>query len=381
MTILLFFFVFFTALAVHPYVSYPLSLHMIMRAPRGRRRAERARPTLAICMCAYNEAAVIVAKAEALLSMAAHYGPAEIYVYVDGSEDETAALLAPYADRIHLNLSPLRHGKTYGMKQLSMASDSELLAFTDANVITPVDALEKLVAALDEPDVCCASARLRYSNAELSDTAAVGAVYWSLEETIKGLESDRTGLVGVDGALFVIERSAYPDVPDHLIDDLYVSLSVLISGKRVVTAPEVLVEERGAVRWREEFRRKARIACQAWNVHRTLWPQLRRMPLVRLYAYLSHRVLKWLTPFTLPLAGGCLALLILFFIGPLLFWLAAGAVLAIFGVALLLQVRMATFIGMALVSLAGVGVGVLESIFAKRTYTVWTPAESVRSDD
>jgi len=369
----------FLLLAIHPYLTYPISL-LLMKPAAQAERARRQEPrSVAICMCAYNEAEVIRAKAEALLAMAADYGPAEVLIFVDGAEDETAELLCRYGDQVRVTVSETRRGKTSGMKHLVAQSHSDLLLFTDANVVAPQGALAELVAALDlAPDICGASARLRYSNANDS-SAAAGAAYWSLEEAIKRVESDRFGCIGVDGAMFVIERDAYPDVPDHLIEDLYVSLSVLIGGRRMVSAPHVVVEEKGASSWVDEFQRKERIACQAWNVHLALWPRLRGMSVPRLYAYLSHRVLKWLTPFTLIFASVCFVSAALIVVPPLVVLAVLSIALALVVLGFALGVRTFRFIGMALISLAGVGAGLLEASLTKRTYTVWSPAKSVRS--
>ena len=164
-----------------------------------------------------------------------------MFIWVDAAEDDTVRLLEPYAARVHVTVSPVRRGKTFGMRQLVAQSRSDLLAFTDANVQIPPHGLEVLTARLDEPDVTCASAKLRYTNTAASGTATTGAIYWSVEESVKSLESDRTGLIGVDGAFFVIERDAYPQVPEHLIEDLYVSLSVFLGNGRAVSVPEIVV--------------------------------------------------------------------------------------------------------------------------------------------
>jgi len=290
-------------LAIHPYTTYPLSLTLMRKRPLQVPEPGWRRPSVAICMSAYNEERVIVAKVEGLLAMVQAYGPAKIYIYVDGAKDRTAQLLEPYRDRITLVVSPKQQGKTAGLKMLVARADEELLAFTDANVQVPADSLLKLVEAVQDPDVCAASARLLYSNAGETGMSASGAVYWNIEEFIKSLETATVGMIGVDGALFVIERSAYNAPPDELIDDLYVSMCALLSGKRVVSAQSVLVEERSAARWKEEFLRKARISCQGINVHRALWPRIRQAPADIVYCYISHRFLKWLTPFTLLFGG------------------------------------------------------------------------------
>lgn len=369
----------FFLLSIHPYTIYPLTLSLMRRKKLREPVPEWVRPSVAICMSAFNEEKVIVAKVEQLLEMAAAYGPATIHIYVDGAEDSTAALLEPYRERLELVVSTQRRGKTAGLKQLVAGSSSQVIAFTDANVRVPAESLINLMAALEDPEVCCASARLVYTNADETGVSASGAAYWGVEEIIKSLESETVGIMGVDGAMFVIERDAYFAPPDDLIDDLYISVSALLTGKRVVSAQSVMVEERSATRWEEEFRRKARISCQATRVHLALWPRLKKTHPTILYAYLSHRVLKWMTPVNLAaaaillLAGLCLKFGSLI---PL-----AGAVVLMIGLLLgaWVNLPLARMILTALISLVGVGWGQCEALFTNRTYITWTPAATVRN--
>ena len=86
----------FLLLLLHPYTTYPLSLMLMPKRPLRRPAPGWVHPSVAICMSAYNEERVIVAKVESLLEMAKAYGPATIHIYVDGSEDRTVELLEPY---------------------------------------------------------------------------------------------------------------------------------------------------------------------------------------------------------------------------------------------------------------------------------------------
>lgn len=369
----------FLAAAQHPFGTYPASLFLLRKRPVGLAAPSGAdRPTVAVCMSAFNEARVIVDKVESLIAMKAHYGPATLHVYVDGAEDETAALLRPYADRIDLVVSSERHGKTAGLNLLVARSKSELLAFTDANVHTPKHGLAELAAAFAQPDVGCATARLGYSNPDETGMSSAGSVYWRVEEAIKTRESRTVGVVGVDGAFFMMARSLYEPAPPSLIDDLYVSLIVFASDRRVVSAPTVQVWERSATRDEEEFARKSRIACQAVNVHFALWPRLSRMSAIKVYAYVSHRVLKWLIPFNLLMAGALIFAECSYRIG----FFGAAAAVGLGASGLLLAAwsgfRPARTILSMLVSLAGVGRGVFQSLARSKTYTTWTPAASIR---
>jgi cellulose synthase/poly-beta-1,6-N-acetylglucosamine synthase-like glycosyltransferase len=370
-------------IGLHPFVTYPLSLLVFARrTPLKRAEPIPAghRPKIALCMSAYNEESVIVAKIESLLAMKAHYGPVTIHVYCDGPSDRTAELLAPYADRIDLVLSTERRGKTAGLNTLVERSDSDLIAFTDANVVAPADGLVELAAPFAQASIGCTSAKLVYSNQGETATSSAGSAYWTLEERLKTIESETVGVIGVDGAFFVLRRALYEPAPPHLIDDLYVTLLILAGGHKVLTVDHVIVQERSATLWQEEFRRKRRIACQALNVHRALWPRLLRMGALPLYAYLSHRWIKWMVPFILSASG-------LLILGALASVIGATTTLALIvaacvvvGISAALRIRLATTALSAAASLAGVGAGILQSIFQRKTYTVWSPAASVRDE-
>lgn len=366
-------------LAAHPFVIYPLTLRLFpQRTVAAPPQIGTDRPRVAICMSAYNESRSIRRRMERLIEAADAYGNATIHVYADGPRDGTIEILRDFADRIDLVVSDDRSGKTYGMNLLVARSDSDLVLFTDANVMHDADVIAKLVAPFADPSVGCVSARLVYSNADDSPAAATGAAYWRAEESIKAIESRTVGLIGVDGAMFVLRREGHRPPPPQLIDDLYLSLVVLASGKRLLSSPDALVYERSATEAEEEFVRKRRIACQAINVHRALWPQLRRLPWPAFYGYLSHRMLKWMTPFVLLAAALCALPVAVAVLGG---WLVVA--LAVGGSALLwigraLRLAPAERVAAALLSLTGVAMGVIDSVWGKKTYAVWQPAESVR---
>src|SRR6185295_2273749 len=113
-------------------------------------------------------------------------------------------------------------------------------------------------------------------------TAETGSLYWRLEEAIKRLESETGSVMGADGSIFAIRRALHRPPPPDIIDDMYVSLAIACDGHRVVRAGDARAEEESVGRSGEEFRRKVRISCQAFNVHRLLWPRLKRLDAVSL---------------------------------------------------------------------------------------------------
>ncbi|WP_419898821.1 glycosyltransferase [Roseomonas sp. USHLN139] len=368
-----------TGLALHPFTTYPLSLRLLRRPPAAPLPpADGALPSVTVCMCAYNEAAVIEAKARNLIALAdATPGDVQLLVYVDGQTDATAALLEPFADRITVVAAPERHGKSHGMRHLAGLARGELLVFTDANVMIDAQALNALRRHFADPRVGCVCGHLLYGNQVVSDTSAVNSAYWSLEERIKQAESEHGMVIGADGSLFAVRRALNPPVPDDIIDDFFVSLSILCDGHRVIRAPDVLAHEESVVDRKEEFRRKVRISCQAFNVHRLLWPRLKRLPALPLYGYVSHKLLRWLVAPLLVLAALC-------FLGAALqqlpAWLVLGATgLGLAGAAAAIRLRIgpAQKLWEVWLAFCATALGILRSLKGERFQT-WAPAQSIR---
>lgn len=369
-------------LAQHPFVTYPLSLHglRLLRRPPAAPAvapAPAAAPSFAICMCAYNEEAVIAAKIANLLALREQEPGLEILVHVDAATDRTAEILSAYADRITLQVSAERRGKTAGMNSLVARTTASIIVFTDANVMLDAGALAALRRHFADPGVGCVCGNLIYVNGDDSVTAATGSLYWRFEEAIKRLEGETGSVMGADGSLFAIRHHLHHAPPEHIIDDMYVSFRILCDGYRIVQATDVKAYEKSATSPGEEFRRKQRIACQAFNVHRLLWPRLRRLDGLSLYQYLSHKLLRWLCIYLLVLAFASLELgLVLAGQG-----LAAAVLAGLLGLVLAIGYRFPlkpfAQIFDILAVLTAVGLGVWRSLRGERFQT-WTPAPSVR---
>lgn len=367
--------------ACHPFVTYPWSLIVLQALrPQKRRPADAlaaARLNCAICVCAYNEERVIERKMENLLALRAREPDLEILVYVDGSGDRTAEILRQYGSQIELHVSAERRGKTHGMNLLASKAGAPILIFTDANVIMDMECVRDLRRYFADPDIGCVCGSLVYTNDDASATAASGSAYWRFEEAVKRLEMESGSVMGADGSVFAIRRSLHRPPPEHIIDDMYVSLMILCSGYRVIQASDALAYEQSAVSAREEFRRKVRIACQAFNVHRLIWPQLRNLDAITLYKYISHKVIRWFTIYLLAIAGAA------FDAALLVAGHAAIAVVLAIGVAAALllgsvsSLKPFAQISGIIAAFAGAGLGVWCSLRGER-YQTWTPAASVR---
>jgi cellulose synthase/poly-beta-1,6-N-acetylglucosamine synthase-like glycosyltransferase len=297
-------------------------------------------------------------------------------IYVDAATDRTAEFLAPYSNRITVLVGQQRHGKSYGLNELVKRTTADILVFTDANVEMHPEALVRIGARFADQSIGCVCGNLIYTNSSETATAATGGLYWRIEENIKQLESETFGIVGADGSLFAIRRELHEPVAPDVIDDFFISMRILLAGHRVVREPLALAFERSGSNELEEFRRKIRIACQAFNVHRLIWGEVRRSPTI-IYGYVSHRLLKWLIIYNLGLSAAFFALFaysalpLRYFIALVLTACAATCYIALSGAGSAKQMRS------ILSGLLGVGIGVWRSIRGDRFQT-WQPISTAR---
>jgi hypothetical protein len=192
------------------------------------------------------------------------------------------------------------------------------------------------------------------------------------------LESASGSAMGADGSIFAIRRALHRPPPPDLIDDMFVSLSILCSGARVVQVPDAVAYEEVVSRPKEEFGRKVRIACQAFNVHRALRGDLRRLPLIEQYKYVSHKLLRWVTIYLL--CGSALFLLAGLTVARA--WLVLGPSVLVGG-GLLLALVLARSgplaqIRVILAAFVATGLGVWRSLQGYRFQT-WNPPASARA--
>jgi hypothetical protein len=181
--------------------------------------------------------------------------------------------------------------------------------------------------------------------------------------------------MGADGSIFAMRRSLYPDVPPHLLDDLTASTSPIFSGYRVVRAANVHAFEKATTTTGDEFRRKRRIACRAFNTHRHLVPKLRSMNSVNKFKYTSHKYLRWFSAVFLVLAVGFGTIGIAAVAGFSVALLILGAGVFTLVMARVLNVPILGTIAEIVMHILAVGLGIAEAL-AGRNYQTWNPAKS-----
>lgn len=279
------------ALATFPYTIYPLALSLARKRPLHL-RARRA-PTATLVFCAYNEARSLPAKIANLRAIRAVWPTMRFRCFVDQSTDDTLAIVRSASDILEVDTLGQRVGKATGMTRLVAACDSDIVIFTDANVMLQPRCVPRLLSYFSDPEIGGVCGTLHYLNPDASNATVVSSAYWRLEERIKARESACGSTMGADGSIFATRRALYPTVPPNLLDDFIVSMSVIFEGMRLVSAPDVIAYETAVIESAGEFRRRRRIACRAYMTHAFFRQRLLSMKMFDLYKYVSHKLVRW----------------------------------------------------------------------------------------
>ncbi len=370
--------------ALFPFGPYQLTLLIARRfklmLPKVHKDSEDAKPLrMAICLCAYNEEAVIRKKIENMLALRKVAGELDILIYVDAASDRTAGIIQEYGAEVTLVASEERHGKPWGMNRLVSLTEADVILFTDANVMVDEAAIANLRGHFANPEIGCVTSHLSYTNPDDSATSEVGSFYWRLDEWTKGLETETGSAMGADGSLFAIRRSLHRPTPDHLIDDLFVSMSILCKGYRLIRGADVRAYECHTTVAKDEFKRKIRIACQCIGVHRTLWHELKTLSLWNLYKYFGHRYIRWIGGYFLLTSALLFAAAI--WVGSGFFAMASLVALVVMamGLGMMMNFRPVQQIVNILLAFAGNALGVWRSYWGEPVVT-WDLAHSARND-
>jgi cellulose synthase/poly-beta-1,6-N-acetylglucosamine synthase-like glycosyltransferase len=271
------------------HVGYPGVAAVAARLRPRRVRASDVTPQVTVVVPAHDEETVIERRLENLLALDYPDDRVEIVVASDASGDRTDELVEAIAarePRVRLMRWP-RGGKLPALNKTVAATDSDVVAFTDANTTWAPDALRKLVRNFADDDVAYVCGRLVLRSA---DGANQEGIYWRYELWLRESESRLGSITGGNGSIYAIRRSDYAEAPfGH---DLSFPPLAVKRGRRAVYEPEALAYEKPTPESADEFRRKVRMLPFSWGF--VLSPQtLRGMPPLYAVELLSHRHLRY----------------------------------------------------------------------------------------
>jgi cellulose synthase/poly-beta-1,6-N-acetylglucosamine synthase-like glycosyltransferase len=306
-------------IVAYAYAGYPVLISFAARL-FGKRPvrpviADAELPTVTLVIGAYNEALLIKSRLENALQMDYPRGKFDIVVASDGSQDGTNEIVRELA-RSHGNIRLLafaeRRGKAAMLNDVIPHVRGTVVMLSDANTYTEAQAARQLAAWFVDPAIGTVCGKLL-----LIDPAQgrnVDGLYWKYETFLKVRESRLGALLGSNGGIYAIRKSAYVPIPDNtFVDDFVVPLlSKMKTGLRIVYDSDAKAIEETPASMTSEFHRRARIGAggfQAIGILRGLLNPLHGWVTL---TFINHKLLRWVSPFLLLYAILANAFLVMF---------------------------------------------------------------------
>ncbi|MCP9485417.1 MAG: glycosyltransferase family 2 protein [Gaiellaceae bacterium MAG52_C11] len=273
---------------VWTHAAYPAAASLLARLRPRRVRAAAIEPTVTVIVAAYNEEAMIERRLENLLALDYPAEKLELVVASDASSDRTHELVARFAPRVKLIVNE-RGGKVAAQNRAVRETESEIVAFSDANATWAPDALRLLVRNFADPQIAYACGRLVLETAEGSNREGL---YWRYELHQRAAESRLGSITGGNGSIYAVRRSDYIEVDPKWGHDLSLPYRMVQAGRRAIYEPAARAFEKPTPTNETEYRRKVRMFEHCWEIA-LRGSMLRRLPPSYFVAVLSHRVLRY----------------------------------------------------------------------------------------
>ncbi len=298
-------------LPAYAYVGYPVILFLAasvsqtcrdafyILSRRDRRSKAKRLPSVSIIIAAHNEESVIEKTLSNCLELRYPSERLEIVLGSDGSTDRTVEIAKEFEKRgVRVIAFTARRGKLAVIRDCAEQARGEVLVFSDANTLLHRDAIHHLVRHFRDPVIGAVCGELRFVTPE--GMLRNEGLYWRYETALKILESRMDSVLGANGAIYAVRKELFPSLPPGIItDDFVVPMKVRSRGFRVIYDPEALAMEESPSTVKDEFRRRMRIGAGNWQA---LW-HCRALLLpwkgFVSFAFWSHKVARWFTPFLL----------------------------------------------------------------------------------
>jgi cellulose synthase/poly-beta-1,6-N-acetylglucosamine synthase-like glycosyltransferase len=303
-------FLVFSAIVLYVWIGYPLLVSIL--ALIFKRKPTSVEPStdpfVSVIIPVHDEELKIASKLEDCLELLYPNEKLEIIVASDGSTDRTDEVVRGFIardSRIRWLHSDRRVGKSGIQNLAAERARGDVLFFTDANTAMPPGVLRALVDHLSEPRVGLVTATVFFGHPKDAVEKGQG-FYWRYELFLRSAESDLGILATGSGQALLIRRELFRPLPTCYGDDCIMPLDVRLQGYRVLQDPKATVFDAMPHSIEGELRTRIRMTARNWTgtLSRPALLNPLRFPFTAL-SLISHKLLRWLTPFFLVLILLC----------------------------------------------------------------------------
>jgi cellulose synthase/poly-beta-1,6-N-acetylglucosamine synthase-like glycosyltransferase len=304
---------------LHTYIIYPFLLYEFSKNKTDKHNIQYQPndnlPEIAVICAAHNEEGVIAEKIDSTFNTIYPKEKIIFYIGTDACNDNTVAIIKAYKEKfplLKLVEFTERTGKINIINKLCSLAQAPILVMTDANVYFKENTFFELVKNFKDTHtkMVCGNIGKRALNAETITKNELQ--YFNFENFLKSAESKLWNIViGAEGGCYALRKENYTYIPSNFtVDDFFITCKVLSVKGKILFQESAVVQEDVKADTEGEFRRKARIATGNFQ-NLMYFKNLLKNPFSKIgFAYISHKVFRWLTPFLFLLNCICSACLV-----------------------------------------------------------------------
>lgn len=288
---------------------YPITTLSFRKKEKAKLEAEKTfcAPVSIIIAC-YNEEAFIGEKIISFLDSEEWIEGSELFVVSGGSTDGTNRVLEEFQNRknVHLLIYKERLTKIAAVNLAVAQSRNEILVFSDCRQRMKRGSVKKLIAHFHDESIGTVSSTLMDGKA-----GRRSSFVRAMLNSIAIRQSVHGSSLNLFGALYAQRKSVYKTIPtDILFDDLFVVVSTLAQGKRLIQEKEAVIYDVyfDTYYTKERIERLTRGLLVFFFKHAAL---IRTMPTRLLMRFIIYKYMKLLLPFLLVMGICCSGYLIL----------------------------------------------------------------------
>jgi len=265
-------------------------------------------PSVTILLTVHNEEAVVRGRIENMLQCDYPAERLSVLVASDGSTDSTNSIVRSFSDsRVRLYESP-GLGKTGTQNAAIREIHSDIIAFTDADILFDPRWLKQVALRFRDPNIGAVDGRQLYGVPAADSIQASHGFYWNYELKLRHLESQLGILAVVAGACFAVRRKLFVPMDPAIGDDCIIPLDVVAQGYRVVHEPSAIAWHKFGEDSSIALPRRIRMTLRNWQ---GTWTRSQLLNPFRhpgyAFALWSHKLLRWMSPLFLVAATACAA--------------------------------------------------------------------------
>ena len=291
-----------SALIAYNYVIYPVAIILLQRIIPDKHhdciRNTIHEPSVSFIIAAYNEELVIEKKLKNTFKLDYPAEKMQIIVVSDGSNDSTPDIVKQYSGKgvISLHISQ-RAGKSAALNRACEMATGDILVFSDANNDYDRQAIRLLVRHFADTRVgAVTGCKHIYDNADRQSARGDG-LYWRYESRIKSAESHLGSITAAEGEILAIRRNLFTPIPHGYInDDAAITFNIVRKGYRVLYETDAKAYEEASKNMIDDFHVKVRMASGGYQTLMHEFSYLMPPRSWFAFSFLSHKLLRWLTP-------------------------------------------------------------------------------------